>query len=154
MGFSVNGLPLHPLLVHAVIALVPIAAIAVLLHALWPAARRRLGVVTPLAGLALVIVVPITVLAGRDLRAKVGPLPQVDRHAQLGEMLLPWAIALLIVGVLEWVWFRRRDRRRTSGLGGTVITATLAVAAIGVASGALVLIVLIGEAGARAVWGR
>jgi hypothetical protein len=106
MDFSVNGLPLHPLLVHAVIALVPITALAVVLHALWPAARRRLGIVTPLAGLALLVAVPITVAAGEDLQRQVGPIPAVDRHAALGHMLLPWAIALFVLAAAEWAWFR------------------------------------------------
>ncbi|BDZ45809.1 hypothetical protein [Naasia aerilata] len=73
MDFSVNGLPLHPLLVHSVIALVPITALAVVLHAVWPAARRRLGIVTPLAGLALLVAVPLTVAAGRTFRRRWVP---------------------------------------------------------------------------------
>ncbi len=37
------GLPAHPLLVHAAVVLVPLAAIGVVLIAFWPAARARLG---------------------------------------------------------------------------------------------------------------
>ncbi len=36
---TVMGLPLHPLVVHATVVLVPLAAVAVLLHTFWPAAR-------------------------------------------------------------------------------------------------------------------
>jgi uncharacterized membrane protein len=153
MDFSVNGLPLHPLLVHSVIALVPITALAVVLHALWPAARRRLGIVTPLAGLALLIAVPLTVAAGEDLQTQVGPIPAVARHSELGHMLLPWAVALFVLAAAEWVWFRWRERLTRSVRVRRLVSVVLAVLGCGVAAGALVLIVLIGDSGARAVWG-
>ena len=45
---QVGGLPLHPLIVHAVVVLLPLTVLAVLLGTFWPAARRRLGIVTAL----------------------------------------------------------------------------------------------------------
>ena len=51
MPETLFGLPAHPLIVHATVVLVPLGALLVLLHAVWPAARRRLGVVTPLVAL-------------------------------------------------------------------------------------------------------
>ena len=47
-----QGSALHVLLVHAVIVLIPLAALLTVLSAVWPAARRRLGIITPLAALA------------------------------------------------------------------------------------------------------
>jgi hypothetical protein len=106
MSFEIAGLPLHPLLVHGVVVLLPLAAGAVVLHAAWPAARRRLGVVTPLlAGICLVLA-PITVQAGEALAAQVGMTPKIAHHEQLANMLLPWATALFVVALGEWVWFR------------------------------------------------
>lgn len=153
MDFSVNGLPLHPLLVHSVIALVPLTALAVVLHAVWPAARRRLGIVTPLLGLALLVAVPVTAAAGEDLQAQVGPIPAVNRHAELGHMLLPWAIGLFVLAAAEWTWFRWRDRAVGSAPARRAISVALGVLGCAVATGALVLLVLIGDSGARAVWG-
>ena len=40
---TVRGLPLHVLVVHAVVVLVPAAAFGTLLCALWPAVRRHFG---------------------------------------------------------------------------------------------------------------
>lgn len=106
MSFEIAGLPLHPLLVHGVVVLLPLAAGAVVLQAAWPAARRRLGVVTPLlAGICLVLV-PITVQAGEALAAQVGVTPKIAHHERLANMLLPWATALFVVALGEWVWFR------------------------------------------------
>lgn len=152
---DVAGLPLHPLIVHAVVVLLPLAALALALGAVVPAARRRLGIVTPLAALLVLVLVPVTILAGEDLKEVVGPLPAVEHHEMLGRMLPPWAIALFIVAAAQWAWHRFRptraegERRRSDA----VVSIVLAVAAIVVAVGSTVMVVLIGEAGARAVWG-
>lgn len=43
MPVSVFGLPVHPLVVHATVVFVPLAAVFVLASALWPAFRRWAG---------------------------------------------------------------------------------------------------------------
>ncbi len=152
---QIAGLPLHPLLVHAVVVLIPLTVAALLLTQFWPAARRRLGVVTPLAALAILVLVPITVAAGQSLAQLVGPLPGVQTHQHYGRMLLPWAIALFVVAAAQWTWFRwgvGGDR----ALGGALAAAArwlLPAASVAVGVGILILLVLIGDSGARAVWG-
>jgi hypothetical protein len=152
---DVAGLPLHPLIVHAVVVLLPLTALALVLGTLVPAARRRLGIVTPLAALVVLALVPVTILAGEDLKRIVGPLPAVTHHEMLGRMLPSWAIALFVASAAQWAWYRFRptradgERRRSDA----VITAVLAAAAVVAAIGSTVMVVLIGEAGARAVWG-
>lgn len=183
-SFVIFGLPAHILLVHAVVVLVPLTALAVLLHAVWPAARRRLGVVTPLAALIVLILVPITVSAGEALEATVGVTPAVQKHSDLGRTLLPWAIALFVIALVEWVWYRfvlgaagadagaaGSDAAAAAGdgdvgssgaapigarmprAGRVASVVVIAVAAVIIAGGAVIDIVLIGDAGARAVWG-
>ena len=154
MDFTLNGLPLHPLLVHAVIALFPLTAAAVVLHVLWPAARRRLGIITPLLGAAAAVVTPVTVLAGMALLKKVGPIPAAEYHASLGILMPYWAGGLLVVSVLAYGWFSWRDRLRISISARAIVTAVVAVLGVGVSIGALVMCVVVGEAGSRAVWGR
>ena len=72
MPESVLGLPTHAILVHATVVLLPLAALAVLLHAFWPTARHRLGVVTPLLAGAALVLVPLSTASGEDLDADVG----------------------------------------------------------------------------------
>ena len=152
---QVAGLPLHPLIVHAVVVLTPLTVLALLLGAFWPAARRRLGVVTALGALLVLVLVPITVAAGESLAERIGPVPAVERHRALGEMLLPWAIALFVVAAAQWAWFRFGDARMRRGSpgGALAVGIGLAVASVVVAVGTLVVLVLIGDSGARAVWG-
>ena len=117
-NWTFNGLPLHPLLVHAVVILIPLTAVALLLAVFWPAARRRLGIVVPIAGLLLVVLVPITVQAGEALKEVVGPIPAVIEHESYGQMVLPWVIALAVVAIGEWVWYRFFDERMKTGSPG------------------------------------
>lgn len=152
---QVSGLPLHPLLVHAVVVLIPLTVIAVFFTQFWSTARRRLGILTPLAALGVMVLVPITIAAGKSLAEVVGPLPAVQTHQRYGQMLLPWAIALFLVAVGQWMWFRwgvLRYRLPGNSLA-TAAPLLLAVVTVVVGVGTLVTVVLAGDTGARAVWG-
>lgn len=147
----IHGLPAHPLLVHFLVVLMPLACLAVVLHALWPAARARLGFVTPLLALACLVLVPIVQSAGRKfmtlLNAQQNPL--VLQHQRLANQLLPWAIALFAVAAAQWWSWRFVS-------DGVVATRWarigLAAVSIVVAVGTAVLLVRIGDAGAKATW--
>ena len=154
-AFEITGLPMHPLLVHAVVVLAPLTALALILGSVWPAARRRLGIVTPLAALLLVVLVPVTVAAGQALSEVVGPTPAIDTHGGLGRMLLPWVVAMLVVAAAQWAWFRwgAREAAEPNGRRGRAVPIVLAVLAIAVGTGTTVMVALIGDSGARAVWG-
>ncbi|MEX0426832.1 hypothetical protein AB3X52_04295 [Nocardioides sp. DS6] len=155
-----DGIPAHPLLVHAVVVLLPLTALALVLHTLWPAARRRLGIVTPLAALAVLVLVPVTTRAGEDLARSLGAeqSPLVERHEQLAGQILPWAVALFVVAAAQW-WWGGPGRDVLVGADGSasVVRRTLGVAlmvaALVVAVGATVVLVRAGDAGARATWG-
>lgn len=158
MEWIVNGLPIHPLLVHFVVIVVPLAALCAVLSVLWPAARRRLGIVTPLVALAALIAVPITAEAGEALEEQIAETSLSEAHTEIGGDLLPWAIALFALAALQWAWFRfftgdgRWAGRVTSATVSRVISIVLIVAVVAVGIGSVVEIVLIGESGARAVW--
>ncbi|HTN55727.1 MAG TPA: DUF2231 domain-containing protein [Microbacterium sp.] len=148
--FEFTGLPVHPLLVHAAVVLTPLTAIALALAALWPAARRRLGVGLPIAALVVAVLVPITVLAGESLADTIGRTPTVMRHESLGLMLLPWAIAMLPASVLVW-WIGRQTAKPARR--PPWVRVAIAVVSVVIAVVTLVLVALTGDAGARAVWG-
>jgi hypothetical protein len=123
-----HGLPTHVLLVHVVVAGVPLAALFTVLHGIWPAARRRLGAVTPIVALVALISVPITTHAGEWLKEHLqtgGPvLQRINHHAALGRTLLPLVAVLFVVSVAVW-WLGRRydfgivpDRRAGAGPNG------------------------------------
>ncbi|WP_223690330.1 hypothetical protein [Leifsonia poae] len=153
---EVNGLPLHVLLVHIVVVLVPVAALCAVATAAWPAARRRLGIVTPLLALANMVLVPIVTDAGEWLQQRVPATPLIAQHVALGLTLYPWTIAVFVFAALQWAWFFFVDRagspRRPSIVVRRIVLIALIVVSVGLAIGSIVDVVLIGEAGSRAIW--
>src|SRR3954464_7846763 len=110
MPETVFGLPTHAIVGHAPAVLLPLAALAVLLYAFWPVARRRLGIVTPvLAGAALVLV-PLSTQSGGSLERWVGHAPLAERHAGLADGMVPWAPGLFVFAAGRCVLARRRER--------------------------------------------
>ncbi|APX04403.1 MULTISPECIES: DUF2231 domain-containing protein [Arthrobacter] len=158
MDYEVSGLPMHVLLVHATVVFVPLAALCTLLSLLWPAARRRLGIVTPLIALLALVLVPITTAAGSWLLDRVDSTPQINAHMQLGGTLLPWVVGVFLVALAEWLWFRYGGtqgegmRRRMGAVGSRIAGIAAVVVALVVCGGAVATVVLVGESGSRAVW--
>ena len=149
MPETVFGLPTHAIVVHATVVLLPLAALVVLLHAFWPAARRRLGIVTPLlAGVALVLV-PLSTESGESLEHSVGENALVERHAELADGMLPWAIGLFVVAAGLWLLDRRRAHVDHRARWLPIVASVLAVVAV---AGTVQQIVRVGHAGAEATW--
>lgn len=157
----INGLPAHVLLVHFVVVLVPLTALALVVSAVWPTWIRRLGIVLPLLALVTLIFVPITTHAGEWLEKHTDSDPLIRKHADLGDGLLPWAIGLFIVAVAVW-WVGRRvvvqspDAEGPSRTGAVTLSVPIRVAAIAlsviVAAGSVVQVYRIGDSGAKAAW--
>ena len=160
IDWEFNGLPLHVLIVHAVVIVVPLAALCALLTAFWPAARRRLGIVTLLVALAALVLVPLAVQAGEWLQSRlVNVTPLLGTHTSLGNTLLPWVIALFLVAALQWFWYRyvtaegaRFASALPHGTGRLAATIVLDLMVLVSALGSVVTVALIGESGSRAVW--
>jgi hypothetical protein len=142
---TVFGLPAHPLIVHATVVLVPLGALLVLLHAVWPAARRRLGVVTPLVALVGLVLTPLSTESGENLERVVGRSELLEKHEHLADGLLPWMVALFVMAVVVYVLGRRPVGPRLVG----VVAAVLALVAV---VGVTQQVVRIGHSGAAAVW--
>ena len=164
---TLNGLPAHALLVHAVVILVPLTAVLLVLTALWPAARQRLGIANAVLAAVTLAAVPLTTGAGDWLEHHVQRSALVSEHTHLGDTLLPWVGGLFLitvaVAVRELLEARQRSAARGPGtaaaselrrlpIGGRTVTAVLAALAIVVGAGAIVDTYRIGDSGARAAW--
>lgn len=148
---TVFGLPLHPLIVHATVVVVPTAALAVLLATFWPRFRRWASWGPLALALLSVILVPITSSSGESLEHSLPRSELIEAHAHLGDQLLPWVI-VLAVGALGLSWPLIRGLR--AGLPDLPRWLTLLVVAVMVvgALGTLVQVVRIGHSGATAAW--
>jgi hypothetical protein len=181
MPTVIFGLPAHVLLIHAVVVLVPLAALMLVAGAVWPAARAKLGFLTPAVALVALVLVPVTTNAGKYLEHHLGfTNAAIRKHVQLGETLLPWVIGVFVLAAAVWVLGRRFEmdwrpnpperaesseslgfsdtsvltqRRATKVALPVWVTALVALASLAVAVGTLITIYRIGDSGAHAVWG-
>lgn len=140
-----NGLPVHPLVVHAVVVLLPLAVLGAIGIAVVPRWRQRFGVLVLAVTVAAVVAIPVATQSGEALERRVG---DPGAHAELGDQLIWFALPLLVV-VAALVWMDRRAGE-PSRRGLTLVVAVLAVV-VGVAN--LVQVYRIGDSGARAAWG-
>lgn len=165
----VNGLPLHALIVHAVVVLVPLAVLGAIVIAAWPAARRRFG--WPVLAFAAIntVIVPVATDSGEDLDRRVPPNPLVAEHERLGDMMIYWVVPLLVL-VAALMALDLVGKRQLAGLdaggpgtqtaatgqvAGWLLPVTIVVAAltVAVAIGTGIHVFRVGDAGAQAVWG-
>jgi hypothetical protein len=154
---EINGLPLHVLVVHAVVVLVPVAALAVVLSTWWPRARTRLGIGTLAVAAAALAVIPVATSAGEWLEERVPETSLVEEHTSMGESLLPWVIALVAVAAVVWWLDGASGRRRARGVGPVRLEdrsthVVLGLLAVVVALGSVVTVYRIGDSGAKASW--
>jgi len=146
-----NGLPVHPLVVHAVVVLLPAAVLGTIAIAMRPEWRRRHG--TLVVGVAAVAtaLIPVATSSGESLEHRVG---DPGRHAALGDQLIWFALPLLVlVGALV-VLGRRADHSATDeepARGGLARTVTVLAVVAALATG--VQVYRVGDSGARAAWG-
>lgn len=150
---TVFGLPLHPLIVHATVVIVPTAAIAVLLATLWPRFGRWVSW-GPLAVSALaVILVPITTSSGESLQHALPSSNLIEAHTRIADGLTPWVI-ILLVGAAGVFWPRIAALRPTwPDFPRWLTLVVMLVVAVG-AVGTLVEVVRIGHSGATAAWSK
>ena len=154
---QVHGLPVHVLLVHLTVVLVPSAAALAVAQAWYPPVRRWAGPLSPLLCLAALVMVPITKSAGQWLQKQLHPTPLIQRHAQLGNQLLPWVAALFVLSLAGWLLERRASEAREVGrpvpaLGSARLQLVVAVLLTVAAVGTVVQVVRVGDSGAKAVW--
>jgi hypothetical protein len=150
VNWEFNGLPLHILIVHSVVVGIPLAALLTILSAVWPAARRRLGIVTPIVALFALAATFSAQQAGEWLQARVSQTPRIQTHTSLGGTMLWFSLGLFVAALLAWgvPFLMSRQRRPVP----TWMTVAVAVVAVGLSAAAAVQVFRVGESGSTAVW--
>lgn len=142
---SITGLPLHPLVVHAAVVVLPLSAVALIVIVAVPAWRQRFGWLT-MAGLAAGTVAAFVAKeSGEALATHVG-LPA--DHARWGDLLPSVAVVLFAVAAL---WFVLQRRAAQGSTRSVAVLVTGIVSAI-LAAVSVVMTVVVGHSGAQAVW--
>lgn len=140
---EILGLPVHPLVVHAVVVLVPLTTVGLAVAVVSRPWAERLRVV--LAGLSVLAAGSAVVArqSGESLLARVPGSAEVARHSDLASGL-PWLLVALAVLTVGWAWGHAGGRRYATAAGVAALIAALA---------ATVWTVLAGHSGAVSVWG-
>ena len=141
MPDTIGGLPLHPLIVHAAVVLLPLSALGLLILIVVPRWRRTYGWLV-LAGLFVSAGTAwLAKETGENLAATLG-VPQ--EHAQWGDRIVPIAGLLFIVAAV-WFW-----RIRIGNTGALTTIAAVVAAILAIAS--IAIIIVVGHTGAQAAW--
>ena len=142
----ITGLPVHPLISHAVVIVVPLAAIGALILTFIPKWRTTYSPLVLIAVLFSPISAFIATQSGEALSERVG-LPK--SHSTLGDRLAFVVLAFAIVFSI-WLAIERsaRVRKKVPKVLQQVIKVLVPILAIA----SLILTVLVGHSGAEASW--
>jgi hypothetical protein len=143
---SVAGLPLHPLVIHASIVLIPLVAIGALVMSYLPSFSRRYGkliLVIALFAQVSLFLAKVTGEAFEEILDK-----DMGNHAELGE-IAPF-ITLPMVALIYLRW--RLDRSGAT-VGSVWVRRLTSLALILASLASIAVIVLVGHSGAQSVWG-
>lgn len=140
----VMGLPLHPLVVHAVVVLLPLAALGALAVVVSGRLRDRYAWLVAACAAAAAVSAVVAKVSGEALATSLGVGQLVATHQSYGQYV-PYPAIVLAVALPVGLLVKKR-----SSAGWWVSAVVAAVAAVA----ALVLVLLTGHSGATAVWGR
>ncbi len=148
MAYTFFGLPLHPLVIHLTVVLVPVVALALVVEALVPRTRRHLRWATLAGALVSVIAVFVTTRSGEHLQRQLPVSDLVERHAELGDQLLWFALGLVVVAIALFALTRSNPEPGRF----RIALVTVSVATVLLSAATVVQVVRIGHSGATAAW--
>jgi hypothetical protein len=140
------GLPLHPLLVHSAVVLVPLVAVGALVMSYLPSFSRRHGKLILILALIAQVSVFLAKMSGEAFAEILNK--NVEKHAELGEIA-----PIVTLPMVALIYLRWRMDRSGSTFGSVLIRRLTSVALIAASLASLVVIVLVGHSGASSVWG-
>ena len=140
---TISGLPVHPLIIHFAVVIVPLAALALIASIASSKFRSRFGVVSILAIVAAVPLAFIAKESGESLAERVGI---TERHQSLGAIFPLWVFVLAFAAVMWFVLSRRSGRVALTRIVGIVVIALSVVVTT--------LTFLVGHSGAEATWAK
>lgn len=142
---TVGGIPVHALVVHAVVVLVPLAAIGAVLMAVRPSFSRRFGsLVVIIAGIGAAASL-VAKESGEQLALRVG---EPDPHVELGDVMPLFASGLLVLVLVFWLFDRGIPANRSRPAWLVVLAVVMVIGAVA----ATWWTIRVGDSGAKAVW--
>jgi hypothetical protein len=136
---TVLGLPVHALVVHGVVVLLPLMAIITAVVACVPRWRARAAWPVAVIDAGMVVMTFVARQSGQALQTRLGG-QIAQEHAAIGKNLIWFALAMFLTSLVVAVM--RRSRRATAGAVLTVVAGVFVVW----------WTVRVGHTGADALW--
>jgi len=142
---TIFGLPVHALVVHGAVVLIPLAAVGAILMAVRPAFSRRFGTLVVILAGAGAFSAVIAKESGEQLAKRVGTPTQ---HADLGQVL-PWiAVGLFVLVLVFWLFDRGIPANKYRPMWLVILAMVIVLASCL----AIFWTVRVGHTGSQAVW--
>lgn len=144
-------LPVHVLVLHFSVVLLPMSALvtaAIFLRKQW---REKFAGPAVLLNLGMLVLTFVTVQSGQELKDKLNPKnspkgPPSNDHEEYAQVLLWIMVALAVAAAVAWFAGRMEGMLPAAALGLAVVVGGLAVAST-------VMTVVTGHTGSQAKWG-
>ena len=140
-----DGLPVHALVLHATVVLLPLMSLVTVLVAVVPRWRKGPAVATAVIDAGLIGLVWATAESGDKLQVRLSQRAGeviAKEHGDRGGLMIWFAVALFAAALLTVLIARR----------GGILAGLAIVVAIACAAGTVGWTIYTGDAGARAVW--
>jgi hypothetical protein len=146
------GLPAHPLIVHAPVVLVPLAAIGALVALVWPSSRIWSLPVTAVIAAGGLVGVQLAIWSGENLESGGEHGALIEHHAELASQARPLVLLFAVVAGLAALAGMAAMRSRTHPARRLL----LPLCALSLVTGALATtwIGRTGHTGATSVWSK
>ncbi|MEV4513474.1 DUF2231 domain-containing protein [Dactylosporangium sp. NPDC049525] len=150
----VLGLPAHPLFIHAAVVLVPLLAVAGILYAVWPGARRHVRWTM----IVLAVATPGAVFAAKESGEAFGESDnfqsaelqtKIEEHEGFGSTLFLVVLGLALVALVMAYLVRPLA---TDSVGPVVAHWALAGLTVVLGLAAFYYVFKAGDTGAHMVW--
>lgn len=141
---TIAGLPVHALVVHGVVVLLPLMSLVTVVWAFLPSAPARVGYAVVAGNAVMTAMTFVARFSGEALHRRLGGNVAVE-HAQIATLLPFFALSVLVASMLV-------QGLRSGGVG-------LPLRLPGVLAGVVVAVALVwtvrtGHSGSEAVWGE
>ncbi len=140
------GLPLHPLIVHLTVVMLPLSALGAIAIAFRPAWSKRFGLIVIAGAFVGAAAALISRSSGQELALQVGA---PTSHVNYGNVLPAVAFVFFAVVTIFWLLDRGIPGNRRRPLGLRIFAGVVVLVSVGT----IVLTALTGHSGAEAVWG-
>lgn len=149
---TIDKLPLHPLVVHAPIVLIPLVTIAIIITSFKPEWHKAFAIPVGVLTFASLVTSYLAKESGEFLEEKVRESQLLEEHAELGDAFFIIALIFTIIVVAWCLYPFAVEKIAFLKDKGKAIRVTLCVITIAFSIYASYDVYRVGHSGARSVW--